>query len=149
MSLKRSRLKSGSKPLDRGTRLSPVTKDPNRRRRNKARRDVEYGRDGRGDFATFVRAQGCVVPGAKGTASSPAWGETRACYGRTEAAHLRGRGAHPGVNGVGNIAGLCEQHHAQQEHATASFNRIYGLDYAHECVVLANLWEDLTGGRAS
>ena len=127
------------KPLKRRKGLSPASTNPDRRRRLRAQHDRQYGRDDRGDFAAFVRAQGCCVPSAP-----------LGCYGPIEAAHVRSRGADPGQDGVGGMANLCREHHAIQ-HALGigEFQRRYGLHLRTIARALAQAWERDSGAGSS
>lgn len=127
--LARRVLLTGGSTLEPRGYVPPRAKSASKRKRLKAQRDHQYGRDALGDFAAFVRQAGCVVG--------------RRCVGSTQAAHLFGRGAHPELSGVGNMAGLCAQHHTEQGSLTAAtFNDRHSINFAHECARLKALWED-------
>lgn len=128
--MKRSPIQRGTKRLARHTPLPRVTKDPDKRRRLKARRDRQFGRDDAGDFAAFVRSFGCLV----GRLTNWRTG----CETPIEAAHLRSRGAHPSEPGVGNLVPLCRAHHRQQH----ELERLYDieLDLRSEAIRLAGEW---------
>jgi len=109
----------------RRTPLAPVSKDPSRRKRTKARRDHQYGRDERGDFAAFVRAHPCLGWSYLGGG----------CEGPNEACHIQGRGAHPEVHGVGNLWPGCSYHHQHQYRIPMEVRQAYAAKLAAE-------WED-------
>ena len=110
------------------------TRKREQRARTKARRERQFGRDARGDFAAFVRAKGCEV--------AREWPDDHVCSGPVEFAHLASRGAHPERPGVGNGIGLCRRMH-QRQHAWGweMFAEHYGIYQASRARVLADQWE--------
>jgi Putative HNHc nuclease len=100
-------------PLKRKTRLKPVNP-----KRAKARKTRDFG-----EYAEWIARQPCVVK------PSLRWL-------RTEAAHVRSRGA--GGHAEGNLVSLCRVHHQEQHDiGIKSFQAKYRLDLK---AIAASLW---------
>lgn len=127
--LRRTGIKRGSKRLKRYTPLAPRTKNPDRRRRNKQAKDHQYGRSACGNYDDFIRSKPCAAP---------------LCRSRSpiEAAHVAGRGAHPGASGVGNLLPLCRYHHRRQHVlGIETFQRRYSVRMKQTATRYANEWK--------
>lgn len=114
-------------PLKRSTK--PIKRKPVARRSGKPKRFASLRSP---EYCAWIRSLSCVLlwrtdPGRDG------------CCGRTEAAHVKSRGA--GGADVGNVVPLCVRHHREQ-HAIGikSFERKYTLSLAEQALGYKDMW---------
>lgn len=113
-------------PPKRRTPLSPVSKDPGRRRRTQAARQRQHG----GDYGHYIRSHLCLC-----------W-PTGECSTKIDCARVETRGAHPELNAPGHTVPLCRRHHIQQGSlGILTFQRRYRLDLEQIAARLKTEWE--------
>ena len=123
--MKRTPLRPRSKPLKRN------------QKRIKAKGKSRFPKRRNAEYLAWIRQQPCIF----GSLAAIGWIKPQET--RTEAAHIRTRGA--GGDDLWNVVPMCRDHHQEQEGRTREFETRYGIDLIALAADYTRRYHDETG----